>query len=129
MFLEKGVLKICSKFTGEHPCQSAKKIKLLCNRHGCSLVNLEEHLWMAAFTSQKIHTSPSHLSVSFHIETSHLICSANRLIEQVDELDLLIFYLYRNDDNTAKEWISNITAISFDMIFARDILENAWQQL
>ena len=34
-----------------------------------------------------------------------------------------------NDDTTVKEWILNITAISFDMIFARDILENAWQQL
>ena len=26
--LEKGVLKMCSKFTGEHPCQSATSIKL-----------------------------------------------------------------------------------------------------
>ena len=45
VFLEKGVLKTCSKFT-EHPCRSAISIKLLCNfieitlRHGCSLVNL-----------------------------------------------------------------------------------------
>ena len=31
MFLGKGVLKICSKFTGEHPCRSAILIKLLCN--------------------------------------------------------------------------------------------------
>ena len=30
VFLEKGVLKICSKFTGEHPCGSAISIKLLC---------------------------------------------------------------------------------------------------
>ena len=43
---EKGVLKICSKFTGEHPCRSVISIKLLCNlieiilRHGCSPVNL-----------------------------------------------------------------------------------------
>ena len=29
-FLKKGVLKICSKFTGEHPCRSAVSIKLLC---------------------------------------------------------------------------------------------------
>ena len=42
----KSVLKICSKFTGEHPCRSAISIKLLCNfieialRHGCSPVNL-----------------------------------------------------------------------------------------
>ena len=33
MFLGKGVLKICSKFAGEHPCRSAI-------RHGCSPVNL-----------------------------------------------------------------------------------------
>ena len=38
MFLGKGVLKICSRFTGEHPFRSAISIKLL--RHGCSAVNL-----------------------------------------------------------------------------------------
>ena len=46
LFLQKGVLKIFSKFTGEHPCRSAISIKLLCNfteialRHGCYLANL-----------------------------------------------------------------------------------------
>ena len=46
LFLRKGVLKIHSKFTGEHPCWSAISIKLLCNfikialRHGCYTVNL-----------------------------------------------------------------------------------------
>ena len=46
VFLEKGILKIYSKFTGEHSCWSAISIKLLCNfieialRHGCSPVNL-----------------------------------------------------------------------------------------
>ena len=30
MFLGKGALKICNKFTGEHPCPSAISIKLLC---------------------------------------------------------------------------------------------------
>ena len=56
VFLGKGVLKICSKFTGEHPCRSVISVKLLCNftettlrlcnftettlRHGCSPVNL-----------------------------------------------------------------------------------------
>ena len=46
LFLRKGALKIYSKFTGEHPCQSVISIKLLCNfieialRHGCSSVNL-----------------------------------------------------------------------------------------
>ena len=46
MFLGKGVLKICSKFTGEHLYQSVISIRLLCNFieialwHGCSPVNL-----------------------------------------------------------------------------------------
>ena len=46
VFLEKDVLKIYSKFTGENPCQSAISIKLLCNfieialRHGCFPVYL-----------------------------------------------------------------------------------------
>ena len=30
-FLRKGILKISSKFTGEHPCRSLISIKLLCN--------------------------------------------------------------------------------------------------
>ena len=33
VFLGKGVLKICSKLTGEHSCQSEISIKLLCNLH------------------------------------------------------------------------------------------------
>ena len=42
VFLGKGVLKICSKYTGEHPCRSAISIQLLCSfietalRYGCS---------------------------------------------------------------------------------------------
>ena len=50
----KGVLKIHSKFTGEHPGRSAILIKLLCNFieitlwHGCSPVNLL-HIFRTAF--------------------------------------------------------------------------------
>ena len=46
MFLGKSLPKICSKFTGEHPCRSEVSIKSLCNlieiafRHGCSTINL-----------------------------------------------------------------------------------------
>ena len=46
VFWEKGVLKICSRFTGEHPCWSVISIKLLCNsieialRRGCSPVTI-----------------------------------------------------------------------------------------
>ena len=45
VLLENVVLKICSKFTGEHPCQSVTSMNLLCNfieltlRYKCSPVN------------------------------------------------------------------------------------------
>ena len=54
MFLGKGVLKICSKFTGEHPCRSAVSIYLQCSVieialwHGCSPVNLQ-HIFRTTF--------------------------------------------------------------------------------
>ena len=46
VFLGKSVLKLCSKFTGEHPCRRMISIKLQSNfieitlQHGCSPVNL-----------------------------------------------------------------------------------------
>ena len=46
VFLRKDVLKICTKFTGQHPCRSAISTKLQSNfieitlRHGYSPVNL-----------------------------------------------------------------------------------------
>ena len=46
VFLGKGVLKICNKFTGEHRCRIVISIKFLCNfieiplRHRCSPVSL-----------------------------------------------------------------------------------------
>ena len=48
VFLGKSVLKICSKFTGEHPCRSVISIKIklqsnfieITRRYGCSAVNL-----------------------------------------------------------------------------------------
>ena len=54
MFLGKGALKICSKFTGEHPCRSAISIKLQSNfieiafRHECSPVNFL-HIFRTSF--------------------------------------------------------------------------------
>ena len=54
VFLGKDVLKICSKFTGIHPCRSAISIKLQSNfieivlRHGCSLVNIQ-HIFRTPF--------------------------------------------------------------------------------
>ena len=54
VFIGKGVLKMCSKFTGEHPCRSVISIKLQSNfieialRHGCSPVNLL-HIFRTSF--------------------------------------------------------------------------------
>ena len=54
VFLGKGVLKTCSKFTGEHPCWSAISIKFQSNfieialRHGFSPVNLL-HIFRTSF--------------------------------------------------------------------------------
>ena len=55
VFLGKVVLKICSRFTGEHPCRSVILIKLLCNfikitlQHGRSPVNLL-HVFRTSFS-------------------------------------------------------------------------------
>ena len=52
--LLKGVLKICSKFTGGHPCRSVISIKFFRNfieialRHGCSPVNFQ-HIFRTPF--------------------------------------------------------------------------------
>ena len=40
VFCEKGVLKICSKYTGEHPCRNVISIKLLCTLPWVFSVNL-----------------------------------------------------------------------------------------
>ena len=54
VFFRKGVLKIGSTCTGEHPCRSVISIKLQRNfieialRHGCSPVNLQ-HIFRIPF--------------------------------------------------------------------------------
>ena len=48
VFLEESVLKICSKFTGEHPCRSAISIKLQCNI-------IEIALWQGCFPVNLLH--------------------------------------------------------------------------
>ena len=54
VFLGKGGLEICSKYSGEYPCRSVISIKLLCSfieialRHGCSSVNLL-HIFRTTF--------------------------------------------------------------------------------
>ena len=55
VFLGKDALKVCNKFTGQHPCRSVVSLKLQSNcieitlRHECSPVNLL-HIFRAPFT-------------------------------------------------------------------------------
>ena len=64
VFLRKGVLKICSKFTGEHPCGSVISIKLqnrtltwvFSFKFATYFQNIfsQEHLWRAASVCSKL---------------------------------------------------------------------------
>ena len=77
VFLGKHVLKICSKFTGEHPCQSVISLKFLCNfiettlRHGCSPVNLR-HIFRTPFPKNTLcrATSVQYISLSLYFNLS-----------------------------------------------------------
>ena len=66
VFLGKGVLKICSKFTAKYPCRSAISIKLQSNfieitlRHGCSPVNLL-HIFRTPFLKNTSEGLPLYL--------------------------------------------------------------------
>ena len=60
VFLRNGVLKICSKYTGEHQCRSVISLKLQSNfieivlRHGCSPVNLLHIFRTAIFKNTSV---------------------------------------------------------------------------
>ena len=107
VFLGKGVLKICSKFTGEHPCRSAISTKLQSNiikitlRHGCSPVNLVHIfrtpflrntqgwllLYLVSVVCYFMLLSKNNFQVSFHVQDwdffdllsnlSRLFCTVN----------------------------------------------------
>ena len=56
VFLGKGLLKICSKFIGEHPCRGAISIKLQSNMFSCSSKFTGEHPCRGA-TSIKLQSN------------------------------------------------------------------------
>ena len=74
VFLRKCVLKICSKFTGEHPCRNAISIKLQSNYieiafwHGCSPANLL-HIFRTPF----LKNTSRQLSLNIAYQTNHSI--------------------------------------------------------
>ena len=69
VFLGKGILKICSKFTGEHQCRSVISIKLQSNvieiafRYGCSPINLL-HIFRIPFPRNTSASDLIKLSIS-----------------------------------------------------------------
>ena len=73
VFLGKGVLRICSKFTGEHQCRSVISIKLLSTlRHGFSPVNL-----LHIFTSFPKNTCGRLLLHINELSLPELLCNCN----------------------------------------------------
>ena len=117
MFLRKGVLKIHSKFTGEHPCRSVISIfqcDFKCDFNGCSPENLL-HVFRTPFrrnTSARLLLKLTLLNVIFEviiqvkvlnaigntlkINSSDRICgifSSKRLVKDILEKHL-VFYLW-----------------------------------
>ena len=69
-FIRKGVLKICIKFVGQHPCRSAISVKLLCSFieialwHDCFPVNLQ-YIYRTSFLK---NISDGHCSKLYHFK-------------------------------------------------------------
>ena len=86
VFLGKGVLKICNKFTGEHPWWSVILIKLFWNfieialQHGCSPAYLQ-HIFRTPFyknTSARLLLYMQ--STKFHLLNTHIKTLACKLL-------------------------------------------------
>ena len=68
VFLGKGVLKICSKFTGKHPCQSAISINLQSNVFFSLWVFFHVH---SRFTGQQRKGEAIYLTPLYHFHPLH----------------------------------------------------------
>ena len=91
MFSEKGVPKVCSKFTGDYPCRSVISIKLQRNfieialRHECSPVNFL-HIFRTTFLRTPYGGCFCHmidmvdLCISSHPPSSHSQVSVPLLV-------------------------------------------------
>ena len=109
VFLGKGILIICSKFTGEHPWRSVISIKLLCSfieitlQHECSPVNLL-HIFRTPFPRNrpgqlllKLHWILFYFSFCSYCMHFHLsFCFVNRYFQGNYEFYKTIKYLCNN---------------------------------
>ena len=113
VFLGKGVLKIYSNFTGEHPCRSVISINLLCNFieitfwHRCSPVNLL-HIFRTAF--------PKNTSGWLHLGLFQWIFKiiSKRLLHRTREY--LLLWLKRTKKKTFFRFvICSVTFLSYSL--------------
>ena len=96
VFQGKHVLKICSKFTGEHPYRSAISIKLL--QHGCSPLNFL-HVFRTAFlknTSAPLFLAYIRLNLTCFVHTSNKRFFSTELHYCLYELSLLSIFVVIN---------------------------------
>ena len=77
--LRKRCSKICSKFTGEHPCRNVISVKLLCKfieitlRHGCFPVNLL-HIFGKPFLGTLLDSCLCRLSlISYFLKAAFIL--------------------------------------------------------
>ena len=102
VFLEKGVLKICSKFTGEHPCRMFFYLQSnfieITLRHGCSPVNFR-HIFRTPFTK----TTSGRLLLY-----SHWLNTINLLIHIILQLNLEISSFFLLVTQLFKQRISKL---------------------
>ena len=92
VFLRKGVLKICSKFSREHPCRIVISVKLqrsfieIALRHGCSPVHLL-HIFRTPFPK----STPGRLFLTLLVWYVHAAeavirrCSAKKVFLRISQ--------------------------------------------
>ena len=114
VFLGKGVLKICSKCTGEHPCPSAISIKLqnsfieITLRDGCSPVNLM-HIFRTPFLK---NTSGWLL-----LRKAQQVASAHSVINNWNVLKSSYIIAYQNCQSSIKLPIWKISTSDISILY------------
>ena len=117
----KGVLKICSKFTGEHPCGSAKQLYWNCTLvwvFSCKFAAYfqntfsQEHLWIAAFDTPSVSWKKSKY-VDFQRKTYNI--SLQRSCNAFDNKQITFLYQVMQDKIEAEHnrivWMLHLNRI------------------
>ena len=143
VFTGKGVLKKCSKFTGEHPCRNAISINLQSNFiqialwHGCTFVNLlhifrasfpkntSEGLllnWYVAITGNYQFWNVKDDSISFFLLTALSMLFFFAAIKYKKELIKYPYEHKKTSMNTRKHIVNNISYCVKDEIITSRIM-------